>query len=87
MGVLKKYIRAYLLAYGVFGVVSLIMSGVLVVLEKLPNSHSDVIGAVIAILYSLCFWGVPLCYAFPEFKRKIKPAVVRIIILGLFVFP
>lgn len=83
MGDFKKYIRTYLLAYGVFGVVFLIMFGVLLVLEKLPNSHSDVIGAVIAILYSLCFWGVPLCYAFPEFKRKIKLAPVRIIILDL----
>lgn len=83
MGVLKKYIRAYLFAYGVFGVVSLIMFGVLIVLGKLIDSHSDVIGGVIIILGCLCFWGVPLCYAFPEFKRKIKPALVRIIILNL----
>lgn len=82
MGVLKKYIRAYLLAYGIFGVVFLIMSGVFVVLD----SHSAVIAvieSVLFILYCLCFWGVPLCCAFPEFKRKIKPAPVRIIILDL----
>lgn len=83
MGVLKKYIRAYLLAYGISGMLFLNMSGVFLVLGKSIGSFLDVIEAVITILCSLCFWGVPLCYAFPEFKRKIKPALVRIIILGL----
>lgn len=89
MGEFKKYIRAYLLAYGIFGVVSLIMFGVLVVLGKLIDSHSAVIAViavisvVITILFFPCFWGVPLCYAFPEYKKEIKSAPVRIIKLGL----
>lgn len=89
MGVLKKYIRAYLLAYGILGVVPVSLVVLITVMvmfgcDFITNKmYSEVLGKIIAVLFFIFFPGCPLCYAFPEFKRNIKPALVRIIILGL----
>lgn len=80
INMIKKLI-AYLLVYVVTLVEIPVKSELMYVLERL--NVGDTIESIIIGLFYFFSYGGFLCYAFPEFKRKIKSAVVRMVILSL----
>ena len=74
-----KKLKAYLLVY----VITILVEFLLILMLGIGYNAGDTIESIIIGLFYFFSFGGFLCYAFPEFKRKIRSAVVRMIILSL----